>query len=126
MSENTEPTESASNSEDNREQRQWGMFAHLSAFAGIIIPFGNLIGPLIVWQMKKDDDFISDQGKESLNFQITATLAMIVSGILTLVLIGLLMMLVIGIAWLVLVIIAAIRANDGEAYRYPFTLRLIN
>ena len=108
------------------EEKQWGMFAHLAALAGIVIPLGNLLGPLIVWLVKKDTmPFVADQGKEALNFNITVFIAAFVSGILTLVLIGFLLLIVVGIAWLVLTVLAALAANKGEAYRYPFTLRLI-
>lgn len=92
----------------------------------MIVPFGTILGPLVVWLMKKDTmPFVADQGKEALNFNITVLIAMIVGGILTLVLIGVLVMIVVGIAWLVLSIIAALAANKGESYRYPFTLRLV-
>jgi len=108
------------------ESRQWGMFAHLAALAGFVIPFGNLIGPLIIWQVKKDEmPFVNDQGKESLNFQITVTIAAIVCVVLMVVLIGALLLPLVGLAALVFVVIAAVKANQGEAYRYPVTLRLI-
>jgi uncharacterized Tic20 family protein len=108
------------------DERQWGLFAHLSTLVGLIIPFGSILGPLVVWLIKKDTmPFVDDQGKEALNFNITALLAFIVSGILMFVLIGFLLIFVVFIAWLVLSIMAAMAANKGEAYRYPFTLRLI-
>ena len=108
------------------EERQWAMFAHLAALAGFIIPFGNLIGPLIVWMMKKEAmPFVEDQGKESLNFQITVTIAAIIAAVLIVVLIGALLLPLVGIAALVFIVIAAIKANEGVAYRYPFALRLI-
>lgn len=108
------------------EERQWGMFAHLAALAGFIIPFGNLIGPLVVWQIKKDEmPFVDDQGKESLNFQITVAIAVLVCIILMIVIIGALLLPLVGLAALVFTIIGAVRANAGEAYRYPFALRLI-
>ena len=108
------------------DARQWGMFAHLAALAGFIIPFGNLIGPLIIWQVKKDEmPFVADQGKESLNFQITVTIAAIVCFVLMVVLIGALLLPLVGLAALVFIVIAAVKANQGEAYRYPVTLRLI-
>jgi len=110
----------------NSEARQWALIAHVSALLGFVLPFGNLIGPLIVWQLKKDmDPFVDDQGKEALNFQITVTLMLVVCVLLMLVLIGLLLAWVVGIAALVLVIIAAIKSNEGTAYRYPFCWRLI-
>jgi uncharacterized Tic20 family protein len=108
------------------EERQWGLFAHLAALSGFIIPFGNMLGPLIVWQIKKNEmPFVDDQGKEALNFQITVTLAVLVCIILMFVLIGLLLLPIVGIAALVLTIIGGIKANEGERYRYPFALRLI-
>ena len=102
------------------------MFAHLSALSGVVIPFGNIIGPLVVWQIKKDTlPFAADQGKEALNFNITVLIAVAIAFVLTFVLIGLLLLPLIGIAWLVLTILAGIKANEGVAYRYPFALRLI-
>lgn len=109
------------------DERQWAMFAHLSALIGFIIPFGNLLGPLIIWLMKKETmPFVDQQGKEALNFQITVTIAMMISAILIIVVIGFVLMFVIGLAALILTIMAGIKANEGVAYRYPFTLRLIN
>lgn len=108
------------------EEKQWAMFAHLSTLSGFIIPLGNLLGPLIIWQIKKNDmPFVDDQGKEALNFQITVFIAALISAVLTVVLIGLLLLPVVIIGWIVLSIMGGIKANNGEAYRYPWTLRLI-
>lgn len=102
------------------------MFAHLSALAGHFIPFGNVIAPLIIWAVKKDEmPLVNDQGKEALNFQITLSLALLVSGLLCFVLIGFLVFPVVWIAGLVLIVIASIKANDGVRYRYPLTIRFI-
>jgi uncharacterized Tic20 family protein len=106
------------------DERKWAFFAHLSALSGIIVPFGNLLGPLIIWQIKKDEmPFVAQQAKEALNFQITVSLALIACFVLFIVVIGFLLLPVVGIAALVLTIIAAVSANDGKAYRYPFTWR---
>ncbi|MEM9620099.1 MAG: DUF4870 domain-containing protein [Pseudomonadota bacterium] len=102
------------------------MIAHLSALVGFIIPFGNIIGPLVVWQIKKDMPFVEEQGKEALNFQITVSLAAIVCFILMFILIGALLLPILGIAAIVFTIIAAIKANGGEHYEYPLTLRLVS
>lgn len=125
----SEPTGSAQgggSGSPDRDSQQWGMIAHLSALIGFIIPFGNLIGPLVVWQMKKDLPFVVDQGKEALNFQITVAIAVFVCILLSFVVIGMLLLPVVGIGALVLTVIAAIKANNGEAYRYPFALRLVS
>jgi len=120
------------------EERQWAMFAHLSALVGGILTsgwagsLGCFIGPLIIWMVKKDSmPFVDDQGKEALNFNITVGivfLALLLLSIMTLG-IGLIIAIpgwiIVGIAWLVFTIIAGIKANEGVAYRYPLTLRLI-
>lgn len=111
---------------DEQQERTWAMGVHLAALAGFIIPFGNIIGPLVIWLMKKDESaFVDDQGKESLNFQISITIYLIVSAILIVVVIGIFLLIAIGILMLVLVIVGAVKANSGEKYRYPLTIRLI-
>ena len=112
--------------ETNPEARQWGMFAHLSSLAGLIIPLGNFVGPLVVWLMKKDTmPFVDDQGKESLNFQITVLIAALIAGATFCIGIGIILLPIVAIGAIVLAIMAGIKANEGVAYRYPFTLRLI-
>ncbi|KJJ95240.1 MULTISPECIES: DUF4870 domain-containing protein [Pseudomonadaceae] len=108
----------------SQEARQWAMFCHFAAFLGFIFPFGNLLGPLIVWQIKRESDpFVDRQGKEALNFQITVSLAVVVSCLLMLVVIGFFLLGLVSIGALVLTIIAGIKANEGLDYRYPFTWR---
>lgn len=119
------------------QQRQWAMFAHLSAIAGGLLTgqlggIGCVLGPLIVWQLKKDTmPFVTDQAKEALNFNITVALALLV-----LVLLGVgsfgagfmvtaPLVLILGLAALVFAVMAAMKANEGVAYRYPFALRLV-
>lgn len=110
----------------DKDERLWGMLCHLLSFSGYLIPFGSVLGPLIVWMIKKDEmPFVNDQGKESLNFQLTMLIAVIVSVILCFVLIGFLMLGVVLIFQIVVVIIASIKANDGVKYRYPYTIRFI-
>jgi uncharacterized protein len=108
------------------EEKQWAMFAHLSALIGFLIPFGSLVGPLVIWLIKKDQmPFVDEQGKEALNFQITVFIAVLVSALAMIILIGFVLIFVVAVVALVLTIIGAVKANGGEHYRYPFTLRLI-
>jgi len=111
----------------DKEERNWAMLCHLSALCAYIgIPFGHLLGPIIVWQLKKNDyPMVDEQGKESLNFQISTTIYAIVSGLLMLVFIGFILLPALMIFHLVLTIIAAVKTSDGEHYRYPFTIRLL-
>jgi len=115
------------------QENLWPMLAHLSALAGLIIPFGNIIGPLVVWLVKKDEmPIVNQYGKESLNFQISVTLYLIglgiVATILSFIAIGFLLFPVLGLAYLadlILVIIASVQANKGIAYHYPLTISFI-
>lgn len=120
------------------EERQWAMFAHLSALIGGILTagwagsIGCFIGPLIIWLAKKDTmPFVDDQGKEALNFNITVGLIFLALAVLSVVTLGIGLIIaipawiVVGIAWLIFSIIAGLKANEGVAYRYPLTLRLI-
>lgn len=111
----------------DKDARLWGMLCHLTAFAGFIVPFGSIIAPLVIWLIKKNDiPFVDDQGKESINFQITVLIAAIICGILMFIGIGFLLLFALAIYAIIMVIIASIKANEGTAYRYPYTLRLIS
>ncbi len=110
----------------SREAKQWAMLTHLAAFAAFFIPFGNIIGPLVAWQLKKDiDPFVADNGKEAVNFQITIAIATFVGIMLIFVGIGAFLLPLLGVYWIAMSIIAGVKANDGVAYRYPMTLRFI-
>jgi len=109
------------------QERQWAMFSHLAAFFGFVVPFGSILGSLVIWLIKKDTmPFVNDQGKEALNFNITVAIAALVAWVLVFILIGFLLLPAVLIFWIVFVIIGAIKANEGVAYRYPLTLRLVN
>lgn len=103
------------------------MFAHLSSFLGWIgIPFANLIAPFVIWQMKKEElPFAASQAKECLNFQITMTILALISGILVFVFIGIIGLIILLVIDVIYTIIAAMKANEGVEYRYPFTFRFI-
>jgi hypothetical protein len=119
------------------EERQWAMLAHISALLGTLLTghwfgIGCFIGPLVIWLIKRETmPFVDDQAKEALNFNLTMAIIAVVLLLITILTLGIGAILaipagiVIGIAWLVLVIMATIKANEGERYRYPFCLRLI-
>ena len=111
---------------EEKDARTWAMLCHIGAFAGYIIPFGNIIAPLIIWLIKKaESPLVDDQGKESLNFQISVTIYAFVALLLTLILIGYILFVALVIFDLVMVIIAAVKVNSGEKYRYPLCIRFI-
>ncbi len=112
----------------DKDARLWGTFTHLAAFAGLLgIPFGSIVGPLVLWLIKRNDiSFVDYSGKEALNFQISIMIYMIAS---TPLLCGgplvLLAVIPLAIVDLIFTIIAAIKANNGEYYRYPITIRML-
>jgi uncharacterized Tic20 family protein len=109
------------------DERMWGMLCHLSALTGYFSGLGFVLGPLIVWLLKKDQySFVDEQGKDAPNFQITMCIAAIVSALLVLLLIDFVLLWMLAIVNLVLIIIAVINANNGVHYEYPFALRLIS
>ena len=109
-----------------RDERMFATFAHLGVIAGFIIPLGNVIAPLIIWLTQREKSaFVETHAKEALNFQISVTIVGIAAGILVFIGIGLLILAIVGIAALVFGIMAAMKANEGADYQYPYTLRLI-
>jgi uncharacterized Tic20 family protein len=135
---------------NTREQnvRTWSMLCHISALAGLFFGLGNVIGPLLVWQIKKNElPEIEPHGKEALNFQITILIINIVAGILFIGFLGAAfgigriwrspfsllgggfgigsIIIIINLAAFILAVIAGLKANNGEFYKYPFAIRFI-
>ena len=114
-------------STSSRDVRTWNVLCHATALAGFFVPWaGHILGPLIVWLAKRSDSpEIDENGKESLNFQISMLIYNVIAGVLCLVLIGFIILVILHILNLVLVIIASIQTSEGKSYRYPMTIRLI-
>lgn len=109
-----------------KDERMWGMLVHLSSLAGLVIPFGTILGPLVIWLIKRDQSyFVDQQGKEALNFNISITIYYIASFILFLIFIGYITALATFVVWVVCLITAAVNTNKGVPYRYPLTIRFI-
>jgi len=124
--------EAPESKEINKDARMWAMICHLAGLAGIVIPFvGSIVGPLIVWQIKKDDfPFVDEQGKEAVNFQISMLLYSVIGSAVCLVTcVGAplipIVCFAVGIVDLIFLLIAAVKANNGHHYRYPLTIRFI-
>ena len=106
--------------------RKWGMLCHLTALVGFIFPLGNLIVPLTIWLLKKDEiPFVDEQGKASLNFQISMLIWFGISWVLCLILIGFLIITVLAVLEVILVIVASIKASEGKSFHYPLTINFI-
>ena len=107
------------------QSRKMAMLGDLSAFITFVgIP--SLVGPLVVWLFNRDDPFVEEQAKDALNFNISFLIYGIVAGFSIILLIGLLALPAVLITWFVLVIVASIRAANGENYRYPLTIKFVS
>ena len=114
------------------DERMWAMLGHLAAFTAFITGLGCVLGPLIVWLVKRETmPFAGDQAKEALNFNITAIIVAVGLGIFTFITLGVGALItvpaagILFVGWFVLTIVAALKANNGEQYRYPFAIRLV-
>ena len=106
--------------------RNTAVAAHLSTFAGLVVPFGSVIGPLAVWLTRRDQDpFIDQAGREALNFGISIAVYGSLLLVAALMLVGIPFLIVGVVAWVVLASLAAAKASQGQAYRYPLTMRLV-
>ncbi len=115
-----QPVQPTPEEKDVRDARTWAALAHIG---GLVTSF---IGPLIIWAVYKDRyAFVSDQAKEAMNFQISIMIYLIASSILAILLVGVIGWVIIPILDFIFVIMAAVNASNGTAYRYPITIRLI-
>jgi uncharacterized Tic20 family protein len=120
------PTQSTGAGVVDEAVRNSAVAAHLATFAGLIVPLGSVIGPLAVWLTRRHrDPFIDQAGREALNFGISVAIYGAVVLVAALLLVGIPLLVVGVVAWVVLASLAAVKASQGEAYRYPLTLRLV-
>ncbi|HEV8591370.1 MAG TPA: DUF4870 domain-containing protein [Pyrinomonadaceae bacterium] len=109
------------------EQKQMGMWLHLSQLAGLIVPAAGLIIPIVLWQTQKEKmPALDAHGKMVTNWIISAIIYAVVSVILIFVFfIGLIPLLGLSIASIVFPIIGAVKANNGELWEYPLTIKFL-
>jgi uncharacterized Tic20 family protein len=112
----------------SKDERNWAMFAHISGFAVFLVwGIGGILGPLIIWLVRKDDmPFAAEQAREALNFQITILIAGLICWPLFFIFIGFVLAFIVVVYDVIFMVIAAVKASEGVAYRYPISLRLIS
>lgn len=110
----------------SKNSRDMAMWCHLSSLSGLFVPFGGLIGPIVIWAMKKDDDsFVNRHGIAAINFRISVYLYSLICLLLALVVVGFFLLGALALADLIFTVIAAIKASEGKEFTYPLSLRLI-
>jgi uncharacterized protein len=116
--------------EENRllteTERNWSMLCHLSAFAGFFFPFGGVIGPLICWLSRKDDSaWVNINGRNSLNFELSILLYMVLAAPLCIIVVGFPIIFALGALKVICIIIASIKASKGQLFKYPLLIPFI-
>ena len=110
----------------NKDENSLGILCHLLALTTFIVPFGNVLGPLVLWLIKRGSSpYLDEVGKEAVNFNISWLIYGVVAGLSLFVVIGLLLLPLVALVWLILVVVASIKASEGKIYRYPLTIRFI-
>lgn len=116
-------------SPDSNPRKQgdnWAMLCHISALIGFVIPFGHILGPLVIWLFKRDEyAAVAFHGKEAVNFQIAMTIYFFIAALMIFIFIGMVLLPLLAIFWFIWMILASLRAADGQPYRYPLIFRLI-
>jgi uncharacterized protein len=110
----------------DKDANQWAMFVHFSLFAGHLVPLAGLVLPIVLWQIKKDQyAFVDVHGKIVVNWIISMIIYAAVCTILLLVAIGVLGFVILGVLSVIFPIIGGIKANQGEVWEYPLSLKFI-
>ena len=111
---------------EEKEIKNYLMFMHLSQLTIFFIPLGNIIIPLLMWVMRKDEHpDIDRHGKDILNFEISITIYLLISAVLLLLVVGLLLLILIGLYQLVIIIVNTVKVAQGNDYHYNFTINFI-
>ena len=120
---NTQPPKLVS---ENKDANQWAMFVHFSLFAGYIVPLAGLLLPIILWQIKKDQyPFVDVHGKIVVNWIISLVIYAAICAVLIFVVIGIVGFVLLGVLTIIFPIIGGIKANQGEVWEYPLTIKFI-
>lgn len=108
------------------EQKQTGMFLHLSQLLNFVFPLGGVIAPIVIWQLKKDEiPALDAHGKMIVNWIISSLIYSVISFVLLFVLVGILGFIALAVIGVVFPIVGAIKANNGEIWEYPLTIKFL-
>jgi len=121
------PPHDDSNSDvDDRKARLWGMFLHLSVFTGYAVPILGLLAPILIWQIKKETlPQIDEHGKHLVNWLISLLIYGATCALLSLIVIGIPLLILLGLLSIIFPIIAGIKANQGEVWKYPLSISFL-
>lgn len=103
--------------------KEWGLILHLSQFCGLAVPFAGFIVPIVIWQIKKDEyPLVDAHGKVVANWLISFLIYGVCCFLLAIILVGFPLLIALGAVGLIFPIVGAIKANNGEVWRYPLSI----
>jgi uncharacterized protein len=106
------------------QTRQWALFLHLSQLIGLFVPLAGLIAPILIWQIKKTElPGIDAHGKIVVNWMISEILYFVVCVILVFVIVGIPLLIALCVTAIVFPIVGGIKANNGEVWKYPMSIK---
>ena len=109
-----------------KQAKDMGLLIHAASFSGYVFPLGSVLGPLIVWLMKRDEyEFANQCGKNCLNFKLSLIIYAMISAVLILVGVGVLLLAALALLDIICTIIAIVKASDGIAYQYPLSIKFL-
>ena len=112
--------------ETEKQTRLWGMILHLSILSNFIVPLAGIIAPIVIWQMKKTElPGMDAHGKNAVNWVISAFIYGLVCIPLIFLLIGIPILIALAVLSVVFPIIAGIKSNSGETWKYPISIRFL-
>ncbi|MHC4931028.1 MAG: DUF4870 domain-containing protein [Planctomycetota bacterium] len=123
-----ETREAPERNEEAKQARTWAMLCHLAGISMYVgVPFGNIVGPLVLWLIRKDEyELVDEQGKIALNFQISWAIYIAAAIFLSLFLIGIPILIVLLILQFVLTIVGAVKVNNRQPWSYPITFNFLS
>lgn len=111
---------------NNDNDKTMNMLCHLLALSGFFVPLGSVIGPLIIWLVKKDEiESVDRHGRAALNFQLTMLIVYVVCFILLFVAIGAILLPIAALFSFIMIIVASIKAYEGKEVSYPFSIKFL-
>jgi uncharacterized Tic20 family protein len=123
----TEEPQRLEEEEEAKQARTWAMLCHLAGISMYVgVPLGNIVGPLVIWLIKKDEyRLVDEQGKIALNFQISWAIYIAAAALLSLFMIGIPFLIILVILQFILTIVGAVKLSNRRPWSYPITFNFM-
>ncbi len=111
----------------SKGDKDFGLLVYAASFIGYFIPFGSVLGPLILWLMKREESaFVDKCGRSCLNFKLSLMIYVLISGVLAFLGIGFLLLIILGVVDFICTVLGMVKASSGQVYHYPLTIKFLS